>query len=66
MVLLAVLYSVERFVHASTAKVKIYYDERVYPVSKFVAERIFKNEGLNLAIVGKFKDSDEFKNILHF
>jgi len=33
---------------------------------KFVAERIFKNEGLNLAIVGKFKDDKEFKDILHF
>ncbi len=33
---------------------------------KFVAERIFKNDGLNLAIVGKFKDDKEFKNILHF
>ena len=33
---------------------------------KFIAERIFKNEGLNLAIVGKFKDDKEFKNILHF
>ena len=33
---------------------------------KFVAERIFKNEGLNLAIVGKFKDDKEFKSILHF
>ena len=33
---------------------------------KFVAERIFKDEGLNLAVVGKFKDDKEFKNILHF
>ena len=33
---------------------------------KFVAERIFKNEGLNLAMVGKFKDDKEFKNVLHF
>jgi predicted Zn-dependent peptidase len=33
---------------------------------KFVAERIFKDEGLNLAIVGKFKDDKEFKDILHF
>ncbi len=33
---------------------------------KFVAERIFKNEGLNLAIVGKFEDDKEFKDILHF
>lgn len=33
---------------------------------KFVAERIFKDEGLNLAIVGKFKDEKEFKEILYF
>ena len=33
---------------------------------KFIAERIFKNEGLNLAIVGKFKDEKEFKDILRF
>jgi len=33
---------------------------------KFVAERIFKNEGLNLSIVGKFKNDSEFKEILHF
>lgn len=33
---------------------------------KFVVERIFKDEGLNLAIVGKFKDEKEFKDILHF
>lgn len=33
---------------------------------KFVAERIFKDEGLNLAIVGKFKDDKEFKEVLHF
>jgi predicted Zn-dependent peptidase len=33
---------------------------------KFVAERIFKNEGLNLAIVGKFKDDKEFNGVLHF
>ena len=33
---------------------------------KFVAERIFKDEGLNLAIVGKFKDDKEFRDILHF
>ena len=33
---------------------------------KFVAERIFKDEGLNLAIVGKFKDDKEFKDVLHF
>ena len=33
---------------------------------KFVAERIFKDEGLNLAIVGKFNDDKEFKEILHF
>lgn len=33
---------------------------------KFVAERIFKDEGLNLAIVGKFKEDKEFKEILHF
>jgi predicted Zn-dependent peptidase len=31
---------------------------------KFVAERIFKNEGLNLAIVGKFKEEKEFLDIL--
>ena len=33
---------------------------------KFVAERIFKDGGLNLAIVGKFKDNKEFKGVLHF
>jgi predicted Zn-dependent peptidase len=33
---------------------------------KFVMERIFKDEGLNLAVVGKFKDDKEFKDILHF
>jgi len=33
---------------------------------KFVAERIFRDEGLNLAMVGKFKDDKEFKDILHF
>lgn len=33
---------------------------------KFVAERIFKNEGLNLAIVGKFKDKNEFLSVLRF
>ncbi|MDD4803965.1 MAG: pitrilysin family protein [Candidatus Pacebacteria bacterium] len=33
---------------------------------KFVAERIFKDELLNLAIVGKFKDKQEFLNILKF
>ena len=33
---------------------------------KFVAERIFKDEGLNLALVGKFKENKEFKDILHF
>ena len=33
---------------------------------KFVAERIFKKEGLNLAIVGKFKEKEEFLNILKF
>ncbi len=33
---------------------------------KFVAERIFKNEGLNLAVVGKFKDKKEFSDVLKF
>jgi predicted Zn-dependent peptidase len=33
---------------------------------KFVAERIFKDASLNLAIVGKFKDDKEFKEVLHF
>jgi len=33
---------------------------------KFVAERIFKDGGLNLAIVGKFKDDKEFNGVLHF
>jgi predicted Zn-dependent peptidase len=33
---------------------------------KFVAERIFRNEGLNLAIVGKFKDKKEFLDVLKF
>ncbi len=33
---------------------------------KLMAERIFKNEGLNMAIVGKFKDDKEFKEILRF
>ncbi len=33
---------------------------------KLMAERIFKNEGLNMAIIGKFKDDKEFKEILRF
>jgi len=33
---------------------------------KFVAERIFKDGGLNLALVGKFKDKREFLYVLHF
>ncbi len=33
---------------------------------KFIAERIFRNERLNLAIVGKFKDKKEFLNVLKF
>ncbi len=33
---------------------------------KYVAERIFKNETLNLAIIGKFKDKREFADILKF
>ena len=33
---------------------------------KYVAERIFKNEGLNLAIVGKFKEKKEFLEVLKF
>jgi len=33
---------------------------------KYVAERIFKDEGLNLSIVGKFKDAKEFLSILKF
>jgi len=33
---------------------------------KFVAERIFLNDTLNLAIVGKFKDENEFKDILRY
>ncbi len=33
---------------------------------RFVAERIFKTENLNLAIVGKFKDEKEFKGLLKF
>jgi len=33
---------------------------------KFVAERIFKDELLNLAIVGKFSDKKEFLDILKF
>ena len=33
---------------------------------RFVAERIFINPTLNLAIVGKLKDEKEFKDILHF
>lgn len=33
---------------------------------KFVAERIFKDENLNLSILGKITDSKEFKDILHF
>jgi len=33
---------------------------------KFVAERIFRNEGLNLAIVGKFKEKKEFLDVLKF
>ena len=30
------------------------------------AEKIFKNEVLNLSIVGKFKEKQEFINILKF
>jgi predicted Zn-dependent peptidase len=33
---------------------------------QFVAERIFRDEVLNLAIVGKFKEDREFIDILHF
>lgn len=33
---------------------------------RFVAERIFRNERLNLAIVGKFKDKKEFLDVLKF
>ena len=33
---------------------------------KFVAERIFKDEILNLSVVGKFKDDKEFLDILKF
>ena len=33
---------------------------------KFVAERIFKDETLNLAIVGKFKNEKEFKDVLKY
>lgn len=33
---------------------------------KYVAERIFKNDGLNLAIVGKGRSEKEFKDILKF
>lgn len=33
---------------------------------KFVAERIFKEELLNLSIVGKFKDKKEFLDVLKF
>jgi predicted Zn-dependent peptidase len=33
---------------------------------KFVAERIFKNEGLNLSVVGKFESDKEFMEVLHF
>ena len=33
---------------------------------KFVAERIFKDNILNLVIVGKFKDDKEFREVLHF
>ncbi len=33
---------------------------------KFIAERIFKNEALNLAIVGKFKEKEEFLKVLKF
>ncbi|MFH0755258.1 MAG: pitrilysin family protein [bacterium] len=33
---------------------------------KFIANKIFKNEGLNLAMVGKLKNDKEFKNILSF
>jgi predicted Zn-dependent peptidase len=33
---------------------------------KYVAERIFKNETLNLAIVGKFKEKKEFLDVLKF
>ncbi len=33
---------------------------------QYIAERIFKNEGLNLAIIGKFKEKKEFLEILKF
>ncbi|MFA5934735.1 MAG: pitrilysin family protein [Candidatus Paceibacterota bacterium] len=33
---------------------------------KFVAERILKDELLNLSVVGKFKDKQEFLNVLKF
>lgn len=33
-------FKIERFVHVSTGKARIYFDDRVYPVSKLLAERI--------------------------
>ncbi len=33
---------------------------------KFIAERIFRNEALNLALVGKFKEKEEFLKVLKF
>ncbi|MFA6430680.1 MAG: pitrilysin family protein [Candidatus Paceibacterota bacterium] len=33
---------------------------------KYLAEKIFRNESLNLSIVGKFKEKQEFINILKF
>jgi predicted Zn-dependent peptidase len=33
---------------------------------QLMAKRVFKNETLNLAVIGKFKDEKEFKNILKF
>ncbi len=33
---------------------------------KYVAERIFKDETLNLAIVGKFRNEKEFKDVLKY
>lgn len=33
---------------------------------RFISERIFRDEVLNLALIGKFKDDREFIDILHF
>ena len=33
---------------------------------KTLAQEIFVDSGLNMAVVGKYKDGEIFKNLLHF